>query len=561
MDAIEGGMILPVADFWMGSARGAHTTEQEGRPVSQVDLDATNTLGLTGWRINRRVLEVAQTAWDLGHPCIGLDAAVAPPVPERTPDDVWAAMGYEDRRKATSMRSEGWDAIKSWQSQVVATDRLLVSAQADRDHAHLYICWGHDARLRRYPRVSSGPNPQGSGLSRALLEFSTGKPLGSRGLFWLAVRAATAAGLDKLDHNARAAWADEHTETLRACAREPFAYDFWWKDRDDPWALLATCFELNDALNDPRSPAAYVSRLAVQVDGTCNGLQHLSALGLDTRGAVSTNLSDDPTRHDIYAEVAGAVNALLGRDVAAGNPLALQWVGRVDRNRVKRGVMTTTYGVTQRGMRDQLIEAGDVPGDDMMARSEAAGYLRDLMWTAMGETAGGAREIMDWLQATATVLGNANKPFRWETPTGSVVQQAYRPWVVVRPVTVLGQVTVASKIDKTAIKARKQALAAAPNFVHSFDAAHMALTINECSRRGVTHFSMVHDSFGTHAADMDTMAAALRETFVSIYRDENWLDRTHRFARGDAPGVDLPAPPRRGEFNLDQVLRSPWFFA
>ena len=180
------------------------------------------------------------------------------------------------------------------------------------------------------------------------------------------------------------------------------------------------------------------------------------------------------------------------------------------------------------------------------------------MWDAIGDVAVAAREVMGWLQGLSTELGNAGLPFRWETPTGTVIQQAYRPWVTVRPITALGQITVAAAMDPVGLKVRKGAMAASPNFVHSFDAAHMARTVLECRRLGVTHYCMIHDSFGTHAADMDVMARVLREEFVAIYTTD-WLDRTYRRACSDAPHLTLTPPPARGRFDITEVSRSPWF--
>ena len=44
------------------------------------------------------------------------------------------------------------------------------------------------------------------------------------------------------------------------------------------------------------NPATFISRLPVQIDGSCNGLQHYAALGRDLDGGFSVNLlpSDRP---------------------------------------------------------------------------------------------------------------------------------------------------------------------------------------------------------------------------------------------------------------------------
>lgn len=558
MHHIEGGSVLPITDFWVGSGAHSHTSEQPGRPVSLDDLRATNTLQRTGWRINRGVLETAQRALSAGHPVLEVDPRWPPPRPVRIRSDEWASLPSDARLRHIEAARAARTERTAWASTVSALTSLLRAADADRDHPSLWIPYGHDARLRRYPLVSSGPSPQGSGLSRSILMFDQGVPLGSRGLYWLAVRAATCAGLDKLDHDARAEWASQHTEEIRATARDPFATSWWWEGRDDPWGLLATAFELHEALAEP-SPGDFHSHLPVQVDGTCNGLQHLSAMGLDPRGAYATNLTDSRERQDIYELVARRVRSRVTDDVERGLEVSLVWGGEaVTRDTVKRGVMTTPYGVTARGLRDQLLDDDLVPETD--DAGAAADYLRDVMWESIGHVVVAARNLMDWLQTTAATLATHNVPFRWTTPTGSSLQQSYRPVVVIRPLTKFGRVYLGSSVDRSSLKVRKQALGASPNYVHSFDAAHMAMTINAGADRGITHWSTIHDSYGTHAARMDTLNRTLREEFVRIY-ETDWLRHTWEMTREYAPRVEIAPPPVRGDFDVSQVLKSPWFFA
>ena len=54
-------------------------------------------------------------------------------------------------------------------------------------------------------------------------------------------------------------------------------------EKEDPWQFLAACIEFANALRSG-NPEDYVSHLPIHQDGTCNGLQHYSALGRDTLG-------------------------------------------------------------------------------------------------------------------------------------------------------------------------------------------------------------------------------------------------------------------------------------
>ena len=57
---------------------------------------------------------------------------------------------------------------------------------------------------------------------------------------------------------------------------------------------------------------------------------------------------------DVYSEVARVVEGFVERDAARGLPEAIALQGMVDRKLVKQSVMTSVYGVTTLGARDQV---------------------------------------------------------------------------------------------------------------------------------------------------------------------------------------------------------------
>ncbi|GMP36007.1 hypothetical protein CsSME_00008257 [Camellia sinensis var. sinensis] len=86
------------------------------------------------------------------------------------------------------------------------------------------------------------------------------------------------------------------------------------------------------------------------------------------------------------------------------------------------------------------------------------------------------------------------------------------------------------------VEVRKQRTTFPPNFVHSLDGSHMMMTAVACRDAGL-RFAGVHDSFWTHACDVDRM---------------NIFQRSY-------PELTFPPLPERGDFDL-QVLYSPSFF-
>jgi Autographiviridae RNA polymerase len=98
--------------------------------------------------------------------------------------------------------------------------------------------------------------------------------------------------------------------------------------------------------------------------------------------------------------------------------------------------------------------------------------------------------------------------------------------------------------------------------IHSLDAAALVLAVIKAQQLGVRQFAMVHDSYGTLAADVREMRKATREGFVELYSQdvidnlyEQWL------AQVTDPEIELPAPPEKGALDLAGVLKSDYFFA
>ena len=145
------------------------------------------------------------------------------------------------------------------------------------EYEKFFFVYQMDFRGRKYV-TSSFLSPQGPDYARAKLEFGDGKPLGDRGRYWLAVHGANVFGYDKVSFDDRVAWVEENEESILAYARDPFQAREW-TEADKPWCFLAFCHEWKRTVVD-----GGVSYLPVSLDGSNNGLQHLSAMLRDTRG-------------------------------------------------------------------------------------------------------------------------------------------------------------------------------------------------------------------------------------------------------------------------------------
>jgi DNA-directed RNA polymerase, mitochondrial len=174
----------------------------------------------------------------------------------------------------------------------------------------------------------------GPDINRGMLEFSEGKKIGERGLWWLKVHLANKMGKDKLPLVERAAYAESIMDTVHKIAEDP-KNNLEWLQADSPWQALAACFELSKAMK-MENPADYVCHLHVHVDGSCNGMQHYAAFGRDESGGRQVNLAASDRPGDVYT----AILKLVIRDLEAEtNPeyveIAESLKGKVQRKVIK----------------------------------------------------------------------------------------------------------------------------------------------------------------------------------------------------------------------------------
>ena len=550
-----GGYLLDQTPLVRADPR-AHTNYLD-KPISPLHLDALNAIQATPWRINSFILDVASEIWTNGLGLAGIGQTVKQAVPARKGEAEWAGMSDKEKIAHRVLQGAAHSYNNTAEGKLSAFLETLTTATELRDQPSFYYPHSLDFRGRMYPVQSGGLSPQGNDLSKGLLMFSEGKPLGEDGEFWLRVRAANCAGFDKVSLLSRNEWVDRHKEDIIRSASDPLGHT-WWSTQPEPWCLLATCLELSAAWGLHQS-SEFISHLSIPLDGSCSGIQHLSAMGLDPVGAQATNLCGG-ARQDIYQDVAALVIAAVEEDALDGLVEALYWQTRVTRATVKRAVMTTPYGVSSRGIQQQLVLDGfcaDAPPGDRMALS---GYLRDKLTDALAATVVGARTIMGWLQEVAANLADAEVAFQWTTPVGTRIRQAYYADEITRVETLAGRFVLASSSTEGSLLKTKAASASAPNVVHSFDAAHMVLTVNAGNAIGISAWSMIHDSFGAHACSTTRLAAILREEFVQMYQTD-WLGEIAKEVQSYAPHVKIPPNPDRGSFDLNRVRDSEFFFA
>ncbi|KAL6874119.1 hypothetical protein ACP4OV_014201 [Aristida adscensionis] len=540
-------------------------------------FEALDILGSTKWRVNRRIHDVVEAIWSRGGGIAGLVDKGNIPLPERP-------------------ESEDLDEIQKWKwslKKAKKTNRELHAERCDtelklsvarkmREEDGFYYPHNLDFRGRAYP-MHPHLSHLGSDLCRGLLEYAEGRPLGKSGLCWLKIHLANkyGGGIEKLSHEGKLAFVENQLPDILDSAANPVDGNCWWLNAEDPFQCLAACMDLSDALRSP-SPHRAVSHLPIHQDGSCNGLQHYAALGRDYMGAVAVNLVPGEKPADIYSEIATRVLDVVREDSMkdpSTNPtasLARVLVDQVDRKLVKQTVMTSVYGVTYIGARQQITkrlqEKGLITDDKLLY--DVSCYATRVTLDALGQMFQSARGIMAWLGDCAKMIASKNQPVKWTSPVGLPVVQPYKKYknymrnicvvessftglLVLRFIRTSLQ-CLALRREGDAIAIQRQKAAFPPNFVHSLDSSHMMMTAIACKEAGL-HFAGVHDSFWVHACDVDQMNQILREQFVELYNMpilENLLEEFQR----SFPALEFPPCPPQGNFDVREVLTSTYFF-
>lgn len=536
-------------------------------------LDAVNWMQRTAWEVNTEVLDVMKAVWTNN---IGLG------MPRSEPYE-FPACPIEEHIKPEDLEGEELETFKQWKADMSATysaeaervskclaiSRSLRMAYDMSQHKEFYYVYRADFRGRVYA-ATTGLSPQGSDQSKALLRFATKKPLGEGGWYWFRVHGANKYGADKVSYDDRVQWVKDHDSDIRRVADDPLS-NRWWGEADKPYQFLAWCFEYAKAVQQT-DPTGYISGLPIALDGSCNGLQHFSAMLRDSVGGSAVNLVPTSKPADIYQEVANVLHDKLttsakikGEETQGSrnwlDMLAAQGMSAVPRKLSKRPVMTLPYGSSQRAATASIYDWYREYGNNYFDKTafRHAVYITPLLWDSIGEVVIAAREAMSWIQQSSSVLAKAGKPIFYRTPLGFPVYQRNNK-IIERMVktNIDGGLRIRMHVETAELDSRRQRQGSSPNFVHAIDATHMLSTVNAAAAKGITNFAMIHDDYGTHACDIPVLHKVIRDEFVKLHQRDLLLD--FKIQSEFYFDVKLKPVPKHGTLDLEKVRDSEYFF-
>lgn len=519
--------------------------------------------------------------------------------------------------------SDQWKVATQWQAQTAFTVNTDVLAFAkgvgrellpDRDgpagmktalilaehsrlaeHQAFWLPIFMDFRGRIYPRTNL-VTYQGSDLQKGLLAFADydHADYGVEDAYVLNITNAYGHGQDKASMADRRQFVKEHipSDYKRLSPMRQLAF---LRGAEEP-------FQLHAILSAERG------WWQARADGTCNGLQHLSAMFRDGKAGPLVNLTDSEVPSDLYAKVAATVAKRAEdygriRDVGwsgteyttsanhYGRWSRLKNTVTFDRKLTKRSVMVLPYGGTLTAVRDYVTQAvldqqpdpkiwqecrtvARLNGQDQWVQDKAAVYdgylafkdrelehhplfkkdmevLADQVWQAIKEEVPLAMKAMDSFRKIASMV--EGRVLEWQVsgdPNSLAVRMA-RSKASMKRLRTKGFHMPASVrtmglvVGSKEVDRQSHINGIVANFIHSHDADHLMRTFDALHSRCMVS---THDSIGTCPRTFASMQLCVRSSFVDKYQPgtgDHPLDQRVRILN-----------PRNGEIEMEGTWRT-----
>lgn len=485
---------------------GRHYEQPEGLIIgdrSDTDLAplvaaAVNKVQHVAWRVNQQVLELA------------LECATRPDCcPLVTPID----------------RHTDYQGYMKTRRQVGQERNILASADTFKG-APIWYPYRLDYRGRMYAAGGS-LNPQGTDLAKGLLRFDQeGRKPCEEGMHAWVRHGLNKWGTPSLNPEQTLKTYDELQPVFDTFKRDPLGTrHLWGTEAKQPWQFIA--WLLDDTYSVP-----------IQVDGTCNGLQHLAALCRDTEVAHAVNMLPEDEPQDIYNNVAQSAKALI---IAGTYREGLQYINKIDRDRAKPVVMPLPYGITKYSALGAVYASFDEE------RNETTKAVGNALWHAATSCTKPERDLMEWVVVVCQDTIERNEWPQWQAPDGFVTKLRPKRDTYHNVAIASGQVY--RPLDRSMDPART-ARAAAPNLIHSLDSAHCRAILREAPFA----VSPIHDCFACLPYHMPELAQIIRKEFINLHRDrilEQLVQHNHST-------VPLPI---LGDLCINSVQQNRYFFS
>ena len=369
--------------------------------------------------------------------------------------------------------------------------------------------------------------------------------------------------IDKMGKNDRYNWTYDNIPMMLEIADDPIANKDRWFDCEKPWVFLQCCFEMKAIEEAILTNTEHLSNIIVSIDGSNNGLQHLSAMTKDEKAGCLVGLVPTDFPKDFYVMVMQGIESGI-TETELGKRISKFKMKDKRKGIAKRGTMTRHYDAGRKCIAETIeLDSYSKVDVDMGITSDDAFILAGGLIKAYNKLCEKPMQTKVFLQKLVThrLTQKLSNTVDWTSPSGFPIKTekfvSYDRMIQGR---VCGNKIghIYKEYTETPMTAEHLSAIGA-NIVHSYDAAHMVKTINLMASAGFTDFAPVHDSFGVHAEDVCMLEIATKTAFIEIYKGDVLNDLKTQLVYLD--DVDDAIMPETGTLDLDWIYESDFFFA
>ena len=465
-------------------------------------------------------------------------------------------------------------------SQKMLEKYILLIADIYSNIPEIYFPLKLDNRGRLYPSVAFF-HYQSSELAKALIQFAIPdiiKRNDHNAIEYLKTYGATCFGngLNRKSYTKRLEWIKENWDNIIN-----FENGYLISKADDKFLFLAFCFEIRrfNTFMDNEHIDEFKTYLPIQLDGTCNGFQHLALLSNETKLFNNLNLGEskknkDPS--DFYTHILDILNIHLVRSARKkrgkdSNEIKerierLLKLG-LNRSLLKPIIMNDPYNATNRTLasyvRDLLIYDHSDEKKPLLDKEGKQIYdknnnpkFESISWYKIDNSSKyfvnfedleflvktideiiyvkypKIKILKDYFRDIGKIFNDLNIPIIWRLPTGLKVSQQYmeKHTIQINPFSYHSNRISLTITDKLKIDKHKQLSAFMPNLVHSLDAATLTLLYASLTKtinlnNNYINFYSVHDCYGVTAKYVDILIKMLRTVYIELYSGEGYIEK------------------------------------
>jgi DNA-directed RNA polymerase len=217
--------------------------------------------------------------------------------------------------------------------------------------------------------------------------------------------------------------------------------------------------------------------------------------------------------------------------------------------------MTLGYGGTQYGMGEQINADTRGINDYLRDKEEGWAYsLGHLVYKTCYEELKGPAKLLTMFRSLAERENIKGKAIQYNSPvTNFPFVHNYLAAKTKRADLRYGDKLLKVRVqvwEETELDEKRQLSGAAPNIVHNVDATHLSTVVHDAGY----DVTVVHDSFGCAAGNMEHMFLHVRRKFVELYQDDPL-----EYIMAQMGSLDLI--PEKGKLKIEEIMESDFAFA